>query len=398
MTFDDQLKRAFDTLSDRLRAEIDRQTASVVEELAETARAEREKATSEAREAAARVANGALEAAVADAREQAQAAGLSAGRAEGRQEGVRQGLEEGRRQGLEEGRLGVEEGRRQGFAEGRQQGLLEGRQEGVLNGREQAQAESREAVAAAVAAAQAQHAAAPQRTGSDELAASVDGIGRAKSLSEILDSLMSSAARQSAEAEVWVVRGDTLRKWRADDPGADLPLSDSGSIGDAVRTGHVATSGNQVAAPVALAGQVVAVVAARSSEAGAVDAGAISVLAQFSARSLEALTAVKTARAMSAHDGATGGARHDAAMAEEDESARRYARLLVSEIKLYHESAVVEGRRDRDLAARLGGEIARARVLYEERVPLQARHRADYFHEELVRTLANGDATLLQLK
>jgi hypothetical protein len=69
----------------------------------------------------------------------------------------------------------------------------------------------------------------------------------------------------------------------------------------------------------------------------------------------------------------------------------------VSEIKLYHEPAVVAGRRDRDLAMRLGGEIARARVLYEQRVPQTVRSRTDYFRDELVRTLANGDATLLQL-
>jgi hypothetical protein len=30
-------------------------------------------------------------------------------------------------------------------------------------------------------------------------------------------------------------------------------------------------------------------------------------------------------------------------------------------------------------------------------VPPQVRKRADYFHDELVRTLADGDATLLQL-
>jgi hypothetical protein len=82
---------------------------------------------------------------------------------------------------------------------------------------------------------------------------------------------------------------------------------------------------------------------------------------------------------------------------EADSSARRYAKLLVSEIKLYHEAAVVAGRRDRDLATRLGGEISRARVLYEQRVPAAIRDRADYFRDELVRTLANGDATLLRL-
>jgi hypothetical protein len=65
---------------------------------------------------------------------------------------------------------------------------------------------------------------------------------------------------------------------------------------------------------------------------------------------------------------------------------------------LYHEPAVIDGRRDRDLATRLGGEITRARVIYEQRVPPHVRERADYFHDELVRTLADGDAGLLGMK
>jgi hypothetical protein len=69
----------------------------------------------------------------------------------------------------------------------------------------------------------------------------------------------------------------------------------------------------------------------------------------------------------------------------------------VSEIKLYHETAVVAGRRDRDLGSRLGGEIARARVMYEQRVPDHVRARTDYFKDELVRTLADGDAGLLEV-
>jgi hypothetical protein len=83
---------------------------------------------------------------------------------------------------------------------------------------------------------------------------------------------------------------------------------------------------------------------------------------------------------------------------EEHVSAQRYARLLVSEIRLYHEEAVVEGRRDRDLATRLGGEIARARAMYEQRVPSNIRQQADHFHDELVRTLADGDASLLEMR
>ena len=125
-------------------------------------------------------------------------------------------------------------------------------------------------------------------------------------------------------------------------------------------------------------------------------------MTRFAARSLEALTAFKTARALTqrAEPAAAevAAAALDDGSAEEDTSARRYARLLVSEIKLYHEEAVVEGRRDRDLATRLGGEIARARVMFEQRVPSHVRERTDYFRDELVRTLANGDASLLEVR
>ena len=48
-----------------------------------------------------------------------------------------------------------------------------------------------------------------------------------------------------------------------------------------------------------------------------------------------------------------------------------------------------------DAASR--GEIARARVLYEQRVPTHIRQHTDYFHDELIRTLANGDSSLLHL-
>ncbi len=83
---------------------------------------------------------------------------------------------------------------------------------------------------------------------------------------------------------------------------------------------------------------------------------------------------------------------------DEGESAQRYARLLISEIKLYHEDAVDAGCRDGNLLARLGAEIERARQLYEQRVPIDVRRRADYFGQELVRTLANGDPRLLGLE
>ena len=77
--------------------------------------------------------------------------------------------------------------------------------------------------------------------------------------------------------------------------------------------------------------------------------------------------------------------------------ARRFARLLVSEIKLYNEPKVREGRSNGDLYDRLREDIDRSRQMYDKRVapPVAARH--DYFHQELVNTLAEGDVAKLGL-
>jgi hypothetical protein len=75
--------------------------------------------------------------------------------------------------------------------------------------------------------------------------------------------------------------------------------------------------------------------------------------------------------------------------------ARRFARLLVSEIKLYNEQKVKEGRSQNNLYDRLREDIDRSRQMYDKRVapPVAARH--DYFHQELVNTLAEGDTAKL---
>jgi hypothetical protein len=212
----------------------------------------------------------------------------------------------------------------------------------------------------------------------------------------VLDTLLTAAREEAPSADLWLIRGGRLHRWRSS--GAD-------DAGD-----HTAPQ-IEDGIPLTIAGQTVAVLIANSelrtgnSEPGTTNdeprTANVALLARYASRSLEALTAFKTARALTQHAGnAASGLLNaaDAESSEEDTSARRYARLLVSEIKLYHEPAVIEGRRDRDLATRLGGEIARARAMYEQRVPPHVRDRADYFHDELVKTLANGDAGLLELR
>ena len=75
--------------------------------------------------------------------------------------------------------------------------------------------------------------------------------------------------------------------------------------------------------------------------------------------------------------------------------ARRFARLLVSEIKLYNEQKVTEGRSQGDLYPRLREYIDRSREMYDKRVKPEVAQRYDYFHHELVNTLAEGDEAKL---
>lgn len=75
--------------------------------------------------------------------------------------------------------------------------------------------------------------------------------------------------------------------------------------------------------------------------------------------------------------------------------ARRFARLLVSEIKLYNQQKVEEGRRAGDLYDRLREAIDRSREMYDKRVKPSVASKFDYFHYELVQSLAEGDASKL---
>jgi hypothetical protein len=77
------------------------------------------------------------------------------------------------------------------------------------------------------------------------------------------------------------------------------------------------------------------------------------------------------------------------------EEARRLARLLVTEIKLYNEEQVEEGRRGNDIYARLREDIDRSRQIFNERVDEAVRQENDYFHEEMVRILGGGNAEAL---
>jgi len=261
-------------------------------------------------------------------------------------------------------------------------------------------------------------------------------LDSARSLIEVLDVLVEASAREVPRVAVFLVRGGKLAGWRAPGFGRDndpreleIPIDQAGLLTKAVRSpaavaasdaapgdggatpfGALPAASAALAVPLRVGGETVGVlyaddVSTRDREAPSVWPESIEVLARHACRCLEVVTIARvtqpapipvppsptltprrlTPQARTFQPG------HD----DDDDAARRYARLLVSEIKLYHESAVTAGRRDRNLLERLRTEIDRARRLYDERVPAAVLARTDYFDQELVRTLANGDASLL---
>lgn len=74
--------------------------------------------------------------------------------------------------------------------------------------------------------------------------------------------------------------------------------------------------------------------------------------------------------------------------------ARRFAKLLVDEIKLYYEPRVAEGRAHYDLYQRLREEIDKSRAAYVKRYGETVRD-VDYFSQELVRILADNNRAMM---
>jgi len=266
----------------------------------------------------------------------------------------------------------------------------------------------------------------------DRLLEVIRRLDESRSLTEVLTALAEGAGAEAPRVAVLTAQGGRVRGWRftgfTPDPGVvDLDVGQAGVVGRALETGTIATAEpatpsqvdtgfttlpadrSGVAVPLLVGAAPVAVVYADDvSEAEQPKPAswpeAIELLARYASLRLENLTAVRTAqvlgmnpRARQSSPGSNAGEAGPGGSASEDEEggARRHARLLVSEIKLYNEAAVRIGRQNRDLLERLGPEIQRARRLYSDRIPPAVRARHAYFEEELVQTLAGGDATLL---
>ena len=242
-----------------------------------------------------------------------------------------------------------------------------------------------------------------------------------RSLSDVLTSLTVSAASEAPRVALFVLNGSDLRGWKSagfsgEPSSLRAEATDPGLLGEALRRREpVATSEAEgpaapafaelprgraaMAVPLLVGNLPVAVLYADDAADGTPAAPAswpeaIQILGRHASVTLAHLTAARAADAMRRSIAPAGGQKVPNG-AEDGNSARRYARLLVSEIKLYNEAAVQVGRQKRDLLARLKPEIDRARKLYSQRISPAVDSRGALFHQELVQTLADGDASLL---
>ncbi|HZQ24259.1 MAG TPA: hypothetical protein VFA89_15830 [Terriglobales bacterium] len=81
--------------------------------------------------------------------------------------------------------------------------------------------------------------------------------------------------------------------------------------------------------------------------------------------------------------------------ADTHRKAQRFAKLLVDEIKLYNQAKVAEGRKNKDLYDRLKEDIEKSRATYQKRYGNTAAASGGYFNAEVVRSLAEDDASIL---
>jgi hypothetical protein len=415
MSFDDQVRTTLETLSGRLRENIVSELLAVTDELTAAARSDRERAAADAATAARADAERDADARVANVTSAAEThTALSVAMAEARAAQAMAAAEARATQAV-------------AAAEARTAQAVAAAEARV---REQAEQHTRDAIEAAVTAARAE-VRDPDPAASEPLAEAIRAIDAAASVGGTLDTLVMCASREAARVALLLLVGGTLRgrQFVGFGPGfasareVVVPMAEAGVIREAIRFGSLAINagdpgsapsfardlegGRSMATPILVGGQTVAVLYA---DLGAAEADGrspsnwwdrIEVLARHATRCLEATIAFSAARLLTGPAGAQAGLSVANTgrefTSDEDEAARRYARLLVSEIKLYHEPDVIAGRRERDLTKRLGAEIDRARVFYEQRVPPHLRSRTDYFHAELVRTLADGDASLLEV-
>ena len=276
---------------------------------------------------------------------------------------------------------------------------------------------------------------------------------------EILRALLDNAALGSGRAALFVVKGGAANGWQGTGFSDNDAIKDCGFALDAGlaaaamqsrsaqsgNAGQVDKSftkkfgapgdGNAAVLPLMLKDKVSALLYADAGDDGTLDIAALDVLVRATSSWLEVISQRKQAQkeggetmsaaqpspandpfaahapihsgkaqqvteapmAMSAAASGSGAVSSIPAgeAGEVHRKAQRFARLLMDEIKLYNQAKVAEGRKHKDLYDRLKEDIEKSRATYQKRYGNTPAASADYFSQELIRSLAEDDVSLM---
>ena len=267
---------------------------------------------------------------------------------------------------------------------------------------------------------------APGSSPTDLLSAATLAIQEANSQADILRHLLEGEARFAGRVALFVVKAGAIQGWQGigfSDNEAVKRVSLNTSAGLVARaiqsrgassgatsefdSGFLSAVGAPgkdqcVVLPLVVKDKVAALLYADpgSAPGGMLDVSALSTLTRWAALWLE-LTALRKAGSPAdeaqAQSAAAAAPSPSVASGEDDlhKKARRFAKLLVEEIKLYNQPKVAEGKNNRDLYERLKEDIEKSRATYEKRYGETPVASADYFNQELVRILADNDPSLM---
>jgi hypothetical protein len=276
---------------------------------------------------------------------------------------------------------------------------------------------------------------------SDMLDQAITAVQEASAQGEILRQLLEGGGRFAGRLALFVVKAGAIMGWQAigfndNDSIKSASLSEAGSVAEAMQSrapvegratefkGAFLSGVGQpfenrcLLLPLIVKDKVAALIYADpgSSESGPFDASALKVLTRNAGLWLELVALRKALPAEEPQQTASAAATPSApaappaparasasaaaSSAASDEpdlhrKAKRFAKLLVEEIKLYNQGKVAEGRQHGDLYERLREDIEKSRATYEKRYGESDVASANYFDQELIRILADNDIALM---
>lgn len=266
---------------------------------------------------------------------------------------------------------------------------------------------------------------------SEQLNQSARRLSHSENAAEWSTALLDATRDFCGPAALFSVAADTLRCENARVPeghpaavlaGRELPLASApalagavdsmdtlviiraaGELGESLASAFAVTGeGKAYLFPLVSRQKVVAVLYAEPAADQPVDVNALELLSSLASKALETAVREKRAAGLVSIGGVEAASKpvpSIATLTKEDQDlhsrAQRFARVQVAEMRLYKSGAVKAGRAESRLYDSLRQDIDSGRESFYRQFIAGCPSMVDYFHLELVRTLANEDASLL---